>query len=188
MPGEPGIVGGRPVPPTTGGRPATGLPRSTVVGNERPYGRPATGGTAGPHMGGGGGAGGGQGAAAGRRLASESGGVVGGRPQQNGRAAGRPFTPGGSGLVRGGQNRPGAGGPPVVGGRPAGNGTGDERREERGGRRPDYLVEDEETWQQGRKKPVVPRSSTDPRNRRTRRHRCAPGVDGPCGAVPWGRP
>ncbi|MGW1933856.1 hypothetical protein ACWCPG_31875, partial [Streptomyces sp. NPDC001919] len=58
-----------------------------------------------------------------------------GRPAQRAAAAGgtaRPFTPGGSGLVRGGSTQPG-------------------EREETKGERPDYLVEDEETWQQGRR-------------------------------------
>ncbi|MDV9191634.1 hypothetical protein R6L23_26075, partial [Streptomyces sp. SR27] len=70
----------------------------------------------------------------GRRLAGEAGGVVGGKAQRAGAAGGtgRPFTPGGSGLVRGGATKPGD-------------------REEQNGERPDYLVEDEETWQQGRR-------------------------------------
>ncbi|MFJ7065353.1 hypothetical protein [Streptomyces sp. NPDC101115] len=154
LPQEHGIVGGRPVPPTTGGRNATGIPRSTVIGGEQPYGRGGAGGVPGPHTGGGSGAG--NGTAAGRRLASEQGGVVGGRPQQRGQAGGRPFTPGGSGLVRGGQGQPGTGTGPVVG-RPAAGGTGDDGRDERRARRPDYLVEDEETWQQqNKKRPIVP--------------------------------
>ncbi|MFJ9813303.1 hypothetical protein ACIRTB_34310 [Streptomyces sp. NPDC101158] len=133
LPREPGIVGGRPMPPA-GGRPATGLPRGTVVGNEQAYGRGGMGGAAGPHGVGGGSGGHG---AAGRRLASEQGGVVGGRPQKGGQAGSRPFTPGGSGLVRPGQS------------------DDDDRGQEQAGERPDYLVEDEETWQQG-KRPIVP--------------------------------
>ncbi|MFD7979974.1 hypothetical protein [Streptomyces sp. NPDC059071] len=155
LPQEHGIVGGRPVPPTTGGRNATGIPRSTVIGGEQTYGRPVSGGAPVPHTGGGV-SGGGNGTAAGRRLASEQGGVVGGRPQQRGQAGGRPFTPGGSGLIRGGQGQPGAGAGPVVG-RPAVGGTGEDHRDERRTRRPDYLVEDEETWQQHNpKRPIVP--------------------------------
>ncbi|MEV0453265.1 hypothetical protein [Streptomyces sp. NPDC050600] len=152
-PRETGIVGGRQVTPTNG-RPATGIPRSTVIGNEQVHGRGATGGAMGPHAGGGGGAGG---TAAGRRLAMEQGGVVGGRAQKTGQAGSRPFTPGGTGLVRGGQTGSGTG--PVAGRgagmHGAGARSGDDRREERGGERPDYLVEDEETWQQG-KRPIVP--------------------------------
>ncbi|MFE0653612.1 hypothetical protein ACFVZH_34130 [Streptomyces sp. NPDC059534] len=136
-----GISGGRQVPNTTG-RPSTGIPRSTVVGNE-PTGRNGSGMGRGP-MGGGhgmggpmGGAGSQNGISGGRRLAGESGGVVGGKAQRAGAAggaggAGRPFTAGGSGLVRGGATKPGD-------------------REEQNGERPDYLVEDEETWQQGRR-------------------------------------
>ncbi|MEK9523223.1 hypothetical protein MIU24_28080 [Streptomyces venezuelae] len=131
-----GISGGRAVPNTTG-RPQTGLPRSTVIGTEPGRGTgmgraPMGGGAMGGPMGG---AGAGQhGITGGRRLAGEAGGVVGGRAQRATAAGGtaRPFTPGGSGLVRGGSTQPG-------------------EREETKGERPDYLVEDEETWQQGRR-------------------------------------
>ena len=34
MPKENGIMGGRPVTPSTGGRPAVGIPRGMVIGNE----------------------------------------------------------------------------------------------------------------------------------------------------------
>ncbi|MEU1227061.1 hypothetical protein [Streptomyces sp. NPDC005828] len=135
MPRE-GISGGRAVPHTTG-RPQTGIPRSTVIGNE-PAGQNRTG--MGRAMGGGHGMGGPMGGAAGqngisggRRLAGESGGVVGGKAQRTGGVGtGKPFTAGGSGLVRGNAAKP-------------------DEREEQNGERPDYLVEDEETWQQGRR-------------------------------------
>ncbi|MFH8425529.1 WXG100 family type VII secretion target [Streptomyces sp. NPDC018038] len=131
-----GISGGKAVPNTMG-RPQTGLPRSTVIGTEPGRGTgmgraPMGGGAMGGPMGG---AGAGQnGITGGRRLAGEAGGVVGGRAQRAAAAGGtaRPFTPGGSGLVRGGSTQPG-------------------EREETKGERPDYLVEDEETWQQGRR-------------------------------------
>ncbi|MFH8710773.1 hypothetical protein [Streptomyces zaomyceticus] len=132
-----GISGGKAVP--NAGRPQTGLPRSTVIGAEQ-GGRNATG--MGRGMGGGmggpmgGGMGAGQnGISGGRRLAGETGGVVGGKAQRAGTTGtgARPFTPGGSGLVRGGSTQAG------------------DRREETNGERPDYLVEDEETWQQGRR-------------------------------------
>jgi hypothetical protein len=72
-----------------------------------------------------------QGIVGGRRLASEPGGVV-GNPRQS--AVGGTFTPGGSGLTR----APGA---------VRGNGPGqDEEPRTRRSDRPDYLVEDEETW------------------------------------------
>ncbi|WP_426364110.1 WXG100 family type VII secretion target [Streptomyces sp. E-08] len=137
MPRE-GISGGRQVPSTTG-RPQTGIPRSTVVGNEPTGQNNRTGmgrGMGGSHgMGGSmGGATGQSGITGGRRLAGETGGVVGGKAQRAGAAGGgKPFTAGGSGLVRGGNAaKPG-------------------EREEQNGERPDYLVEDEETWQQGRR-------------------------------------
>jgi hypothetical protein len=116
----------------------------------------------GPGMGGGpmGGPGGGQnGISGGRRLAVETGGVVGGRPQQPGAVSARPFTPGGSGLVRGGTSG-GAGtgtGPVGRGGGVAAGAHGvGSRREDSNGERPDYLVEDEETWQQGGRRVAPP--------------------------------
>lgn len=139
MPRDTGIVGGRPVPPNSG-RPAGGLPRGTVIGTEGGgYGRGMAGGGMG--AGGVGGIGGQGGTAAGRRLAMETGGVVGGRAQHTGQASARPFTQGGSGLVRGGQ--PGAR-------------SADDRHDERNGERPDYLVEDEETWQPGSRRVAPP--------------------------------
>lgn len=139
-----GVSGGRAVPSTTG-RPATGIPRGTVIGTEQSGRGSAMGRGMGGVMGGpmGGGMGAGQnGISGGRRLAGETGGVVGGkaqRPGATGAAAGaRPFTPGGSGLVRGGST-------------PAGR-----EREEQNGERPDYLVEDEETWQQGSRRAAPP--------------------------------
>ncbi|MEV7567650.1 WXG100 family type VII secretion target [Streptomyces tanashiensis] len=143
MPRE-GISGGQRVPSTTG-RPQTGIPRSTVIGNE-PNGQNRTGmgrGMGGAHGMGGpmGGASGQSGISGGRRLAGESGGVVGGKAQRAGGAGGagggKPFTAGGSGLVRGNAAKPGD-------------------REEQNGERPDYLVEDEETWQQGNRRVAPP--------------------------------
>ncbi|MFE7426640.1 hypothetical protein [Streptomyces sp. NPDC057545] len=149
LPQDSGIVGGRPVAQPSG-RPTAGLPRGTVVGGESTHaGRGMTG--YGPGMGGVGGSGQ-SGAAGGRRLAGEVGGMV-GRPQQPGSTGARPFTPGGTGLVRG----TGDGGR-VAGqmGRGAASNVrpGDSRRDER--ERPDYLVEDDETWQQGDRRVVPP--------------------------------
>ncbi|MEU6313896.1 WXG100 family type VII secretion target [Streptomyces sp. NPDC047014] len=139
-PRDSGIVGGRPVS-TTG--PGTGVPRGTVIG-EGPHqtGRPMGGGVMGPGVGGGH-YGGQSGIPAGRRLASEPGGVIGGR--QSG-VVGQPFTQGGSGLVR---NGAGAVGPMGAHAQPPAP-----RRGGRQGERPDYLAEDEETWQGNRR--VVP--------------------------------
>ncbi|MFF0060715.1 WXG100 family type VII secretion target [Streptomyces sp. NPDC005279] len=159
MPRE-GIVGGRPVPPNTG-RPTGGIPRGTVIGNEGttnargPMGR---GGTAGMHGGGPMGGASQSGISGGRRLASEAGGVVGGRPQQPGKNSARPFTPGGSGLVRG-ANSDGAAHPGQTsraGAIPPGSHGANSRRDEWNGERPDYLSEDEETWQQGNRRVVPP--------------------------------
>ncbi|MFD8793765.1 WXG100 family type VII secretion target [Streptomyces vinaceus] len=140
-PRDSGIMGGRAV--TTSG-PNAGIPRGTVIGSEGTQtGRGMMGG--GPHGGGGAHTGGVSGAQA-RRLASEPGGIVGGRQSvAGGRLAtgGQPFTQGGSGLVR---NGGGAMGHAGAGMRSTGN-----RREDQGGERPDYLVEDEETWQGNRR-------------------------------------
>ncbi|MFF9428961.1 hypothetical protein [Streptomyces sp. NPDC014746] len=146
VPGMPreGISGGRQVPSTMG-RPQTGIPRSTVVGNE-PAGQNQNRTGMGRGMGGAHGMGGSMGGATGqggitggRRLAGESGGVVGGKAQRAGAAGGgKPFTAGGSGLVRGG------------------NAAKPDEREEQNGERPDYLVEDEETWQQGNRRVAPP--------------------------------
>ncbi|WP_158712334.1 hypothetical protein [Streptomyces sp. NRRL F-5135] len=136
-PAERGITGGRPVPPASGRSGA--LPRGMVVGGESPvHGRPPM------AHGAGGGLGGGpaQSGMTGRRLAGENGGIVGGRPQQPG-TGGRAFTPGGTGLVRNGAT------PPRVGKAP-------KRRDETTGERPDYLVEDEETWQRSGRRIVPP--------------------------------
>ncbi|MFD5423295.1 hypothetical protein ACFWJT_35430 [Streptomyces sp. NPDC127069] len=141
-PRDTGIVGGRPI--STGG-PSAGISRGTVIGGEGPH----AGGRGMPGMMGGG-LGGPQGAhggsTAGRRLATEPGGVAGGRQAAAGR---QPFTQGGSGLVRNGS---GAGGAMGHGG--AGAHAPSSRRGGQRGDRPDYLAEDEETWQGGRR--VVP--------------------------------
>ncbi|MGW1886721.1 WXG100 family type VII secretion target [Streptomyces sp. NPDC001970] len=157
VPRESGITGGRPVPQNTG-RPTGGLPRGMVVGNEGIHGRTPTGGTSAGSIHGP--TGGQNGIAAGRRLAYETGGVVGGRPgQQPGATGSRPFTPGGTGLVRNGAEggtRAGAGQGSRSGMMPhSTHGAGrnqDERREER----PDHLVEDEETWQRDSRRVVPP--------------------------------
>ncbi|MEV7088732.1 hypothetical protein AB0O07_23080 [Streptomyces sp. NPDC093085] len=148
LPQQNGITGGRPVPQNPG-RPTGGIPRGTVIGGESSQARGQAQGRvpgAMPH-GGGTGAGSGRGGMmSGRRLASETGGVVGGR---QGTSQGRPFTPGGSGLVRNGQS--GRMGGTVPGARNAAP-----RRDREDAERPDYLVEDEETWQQGRRRIVPP--------------------------------
>ncbi|MER7465508.1 hypothetical protein [Streptomyces sp. NPDC097981] len=136
-PRDSGIMGGRQVP-TSG--PSAGIPRGTVIGNEGTQtGRGTMGG---PHGGGAHGSGV-SGSPAGRRLTSEPGGIVGGRQAAASRrlaTGGQPFTQGGSGLVR----NSGAMGH-------AGTHAPGRRREDQGGERPDYLVEDEETWQGNRR-------------------------------------
>ncbi|MFH8979447.1 hypothetical protein [Streptomyces varsoviensis] len=143
-----GIVGGRPLP-SPGGGPVSRIPRGTVIGAEpglgggTAQGRPLMGHGLGP----GASPGGPSGAPSGRRVSSESGGVVGGNPQRRpGAGTGETFTPGGSGLVRGnaaGSVPPGRGpvAPP-----PGSRSRKNKPAGTRPGERPDYLVEDEETW------------------------------------------
>ncbi|CAM5528736.1 hypothetical protein [Streptomyces abikoensis] len=154
-----GIVGGRPtprgpsVPTQSPGRvPAFGTEPSPRQGQARPPMVPGTGfgGVPGPATGS-------SGAGTGRARATEPGGVVGGRPGGGSSA----FTPGGTGLVRGagaGESRNNASGRNgMMGGfmpTTGVNGAASERRS--GGRRPDYLVEDEETWSQDGKRVVPP--------------------------------
>jgi hypothetical protein len=81
-------------------------------------------------------------------LAKRGGGVIG---KSAGRAGGS-FTEGGSGL---GRNRPN----PNADGRPgtamgAGGAAGTRKKDRKDGTRPDYLVEDEDTWANSR--PVNP--------------------------------
>ncbi|GAA3759898.1 hypothetical protein [Streptomyces tremellae] len=167
LPRENGIIGGRPVQ-SPSGRPPAGLPRGLVVGGEEGTNgaggqRPMMGrGMPGMHMGGQGGfAAGRNGLVGGRRLASETGGAV-GRPAQSGRLGESAFTRGGSGLVREGSardqgtagERPGQAG---RAGAPPHGGSGSRRRKgDRSTERPDYLIEEEETWQQGDRRVVPP--------------------------------
>ncbi|EFL15445.1 hypothetical protein [Streptomyces sp. C] len=139
-PRDTGIVGGRPI---VSGGPSAGIPRGTVIGADGPHagGRAVPGmmggGFGSPHNSPGG-------SATGRRLAVELGGVVGGRQAA---AGSQPFTQGGSGLVRGaGVGALGHGG--------TASPTPSRRRGGQMGDRPDYLAEDEETWQGNRR--VVP--------------------------------
>ncbi|WP_149181474.1 WXG100 family type VII secretion target [Streptomyces sp. TRM49041] len=139
-PRDAGVIGGRPVPHPSA-RPTGGIPRGTVIGGEGggqvrpPMGHSAGGMNGGPRPGQGG-------APVGRRLASEAGGVVGGRPVQPGVTGGRPFSQGGSGLVSG-----------SVPGTPA---RPSSRRESTRGERRGYLAEDEETWSQNNRRVAPP--------------------------------
>ncbi|MDX3092342.1 hypothetical protein PV620_29625 [Streptomyces sp. ME02-6978a] len=150
-----GIVGGRPV--ANAGRPTGGIPRGTVVGKDNLQGRTSMGravsssssisrpNSPGTIQGNG------------RRLASEAGGIVGARPGQPGRTGSRPFTSGGSGLLRSPANASDAA-HGVTTGRAVGPGTpsGTRKVQQRDGQRPDYLVEDEETWTRGNRASLPP--------------------------------
>ncbi|MDF3294077.1 WXG100 family type VII secretion target [Streptomyces silvisoli] len=141
-PGGDGIVGG--IPSRNGtSTPSTRMPRATVIGGEGESTTPRGSMFRGPM-------GAGMGAAErgligpGRRLASEPGGVVG---EVRASASGaREFTPGGSGLVREGR---GTGMLPSAGDRSV-------TRRRTSTARPDYLEEDEETWDVSRQDVVPP--------------------------------
>ncbi|WP_129306233.1 hypothetical protein [Streptomyces sp. L2] len=155
-PRETGIVGGRPV--TSGGRMSNGIPRGTVIGKENAQGRMPMGRGMSPGAPAGGAARPGSTAIGGRRLASESGGVLGGRPGQPGRNSGRPFTPGGSGLVRPPTDSSEAERGTAIGrtGAPGSRPSGTRNAQRQEGQRPDYLIEDDETWT-GESRRTLPR-------------------------------
>lgn len=148
-----GIIGGRPVPPNEG-RPTTGIPRSNVFGGDHVQGRPPM--SPGTGIGAGGPGPGRTGVVGGRRLTGEPGGAIGRQPHQSGRMDGRPFTPGGAGLVRGS----GAGeSPRSVMGSPATvpqSSRGNTHRDENQPDRSNHLSEDEETWQPDQRRIVPP--------------------------------
>jgi hypothetical protein len=167
LPTSNGVAGGRPQPVT--GQPSKGIPRGKVMGAEGvtnsrgttsgqgPTGaRPTTMGATGAP----------RGESAGRRVAGatgEKGGIVGGRPQPQGRANSRSFSSGGSGLVRGQGSAAGASPEETNRTGQAGRGGAtpqgthpDGRRDKETGERPDYLVEGEETWQPETRRNVPP--------------------------------
>ncbi|WP_051717761.1 WXG100 family type VII secretion target [Streptomyces megasporus] len=140
-PGNNGVIGGT---PRQVGTPASGLPRGAVAGGDHAtMGRPMGG-----HPGAaGGGSSVNRGMPLGRPMASQPGGTV-GTPRSTGNH-GRAFTPGGTGLVRGGAVTPGMAARPTNTSPPR-----EDRR--RGNDRPDYLAEDEETWASGQRNVVPP--------------------------------
>lgn len=159
-PRETGITGGRPVMPGTGRMP-NGIPQGTVIGGKDTQGRaPITRGLT-PGIPGGASSGSANGSGLGRRLASEDGGVMGNRAVQPGRSPVRPFTPGGSGLVRpasvsgspsasSSQDRTG------MPGRPTPTGATPPRHGQQQGERPDSLVEDHQTWPRNDRRSLPP--------------------------------
>lgn len=154
LPREAGITGGRPVS-SNPGRAASGIPRGTVIGKEGVQSRAPTGRGMPPGSTFAGGPRPANGLVGGRRLASETGGGVGNRSGRPGRG-GRPFTAGGSGLVRPSSgptdpSRSGISGRVPAADRPAR--TGEEQQE---GARPDYLVEEEETWRPDSRRALPP--------------------------------
>ncbi|MDQ0984445.1 uncharacterized protein YukE [Streptomyces sp. V2I9] len=135
LPHDSGIVGGRPMPPNATGA-GRGVPRGLVVGGEgTPGARGPMGHTPGMGAGGGGARPGASGG--GRRYASEAGGIVAGKPRQTNRPGVHPVAGGGA-VARPTSNTPAA------------------RRDERGTDRPDYLIEDEDTWKQNGRRIVPP--------------------------------
>ena len=154
---ETGIIGGRPVS-SASSRPHSGISSGTVIGKEGAQGRtvmPRAIAGQGPIAGGSGGT---RGMPGGRRLASEPGPSVGTR-QQIGRSSGWPFTPGGTGLIRpstkpAGPSRESTAGAAHTQG--AITQSHDSRKDREKGQRPNYLVEDEETWVRDDRRPLPP--------------------------------
>ncbi|WP_367123980.1 hypothetical protein [Streptomyces phytohabitans] len=151
--GRNGIYGGQPTSRMAPTSSASRIPRGTVIGSEStgnpPMGRGSTatgGSTAAPMRGG---------ASAGspaRRLSSAPGGVLGNPRAAAGNQRSRTFTPGGTGLVHGGNvDRNNA-----IGSAPRGQSPSGRDRERSDARRPEYLVEDEETWSAGRRDSAPP--------------------------------
>ncbi|CAM5373727.1 hypothetical protein GCM10010261_42870 [Streptomyces pilosus] len=156
-PRETGIVGGRPVSAAPG-RPSGPIPQGTVIGGgNASAGSHMVRGVGAGAMGGGGFLPGQTGGVVGRRLASETGGMVGNRPIQGGVAA-RPFTPGGSGLVRPSNSTSSSPHAAAPTGRttPPRTPSSASRDDERRGDRPDYLTEEEETWVSGSRRGLPP--------------------------------
>ncbi|WP_158939388.1 hypothetical protein [Streptomyces sp. NRRL S-87] len=131
-----GIVGGRQVPAGKG--PAAGIPRGTVIGGEPGQAGRAQEGYA---------------RAGGAARAGVPNSPVGAGQQGRSSATGRPFTQGGSGLVRGQSSGAPSGLQGMRSTSPQSQ-SGTER--ERPGNRPDYLAEDEETWLPGNRRVVPP--------------------------------
>ncbi len=154
LPREPGVIGGRPVPPNSG-RSMPGIPHGNVIGGEHMQGRPPMGSGGVPGTGGAGPVR--PGVVGGRRLTGEAGGAIGRQLPQPGSASGRPFTPGGTGLVRGSASGEPSGS--TTTGRPAPmpSGTrGSSSRDENRSDRPNHLSEEEETWQLDPRRVVPP--------------------------------
>uniref|UniRef100_A0AAU2V3N0 Translation initiation factor IF-2 n=1 Tax=Streptomyces sp. NBC_00003 TaxID=2903608 RepID=A0AAU2V3N0_9ACTN len=154
--GTSGISGGRPAPAVPG-RPATGTSRGLVMGGEGTAGRGAAGNAMAPGVPSGRVTSGRQGTVGG---GARDGGIIGGQAERPGRTPTRSATPGGSAVARGG----------IVGGRPQGTSRSGVTRNgaqsgatprpaaprSRGGTRPGYLVEDEETWRPDNRRIVPP--------------------------------
>ncbi|WP_101257998.1 WXG100 family type VII secretion target [Streptomyces barkulensis] len=124
------------------------LPRGTVVGAEHgTTGRPPGGAAGTGAIGSGAGSG-----STGRRPGTTTGGGAVGAPRNTPGQGGavRPFTPGGSGLARGGTGGTGGSGQSTTGAVPRGGSTSPREENRKDSRRPDYLTEDEETWRTGR--------------------------------------
>ncbi|MFF2628783.1 WXG100 family type VII secretion target [Kitasatospora griseola] len=146
IPGGGGYSGGSAGAGRTGGTTAT--PTGTgQAGQAGQAGRAGASGMGGGMPHGGAGAGGARGKAGGGArgsgLVNRAGGTVGGR---RGPAAGGEFTPGGTGLRARGER--GADGRAGQGGFGGGQG-GANRKGKPQGKRPDYLIEDEDTWTSG---------------------------------------
>ncbi|MEV6206033.1 WXG100 family type VII secretion target [Kitasatospora sp. NPDC051914] len=148
LPGRGGTAGGAGRGGATGpgGRTGGGAGGAGTGGGTGRPGMPGMGGMPGAGAAGAGGKG--AGGKGGSGLVRRGGGVIGGA---KGGTGGRAFTEGGSGI---GKGRAGQGGAPG-GGFHGGNAATGKKKDKNNGQRPDYLVEDEETWRGGSANPPV---------------------------------
>ncbi|MEV4558966.1 hypothetical protein AB0K51_18525 [Kitasatospora sp. NPDC049285] len=155
--GEEGMLGGSGIGSNRAGFTGSNASKSGAFGAGGMGGANGPGGIGGGAGGAGAGGAGGSGAGgrSGGSLTSKAGGVIGESTRST--AGGRSFTEGGSGI---GRSRPGQGagagqaGGPGQGGAgqgqgAAGHGQAGKKDKKKGKDRPDYLVEDEETWASG---------------------------------------
>ncbi|MCM3264579.1 hypothetical protein M3765_11140 [Streptomyces thermoviolaceus] len=158
LPRESGIFGGRPVSSGVG-RAYNNIGRGTVIGSEAVQGRTSMPRTLHSQGLAPGATGSNRGTPSPRRLTSGPEGIIGSRQAQQKRAAGKPFTPGGSGLLRTSSSsleQPHGAGADRAQTPSAATRPQDSQSDRKQGQRPGYLVEDDETWVHDNRRPLPP--------------------------------
>ncbi|WP_420783434.1 hypothetical protein [Streptomyces sp. LPB2020-019-1HS] len=158
-PRESGILGGRPVS-TGSGQAYNSIGRGTVIGSSNTQGRTGIPRPLQAHGPSAGSSSATKGLPSAKRMAFEPGPNTGGRQPQSRRGAGRPFTAGGSGLVRASSNAAEQSQGQVTGRTQVGKAVtqrpDSHEKREQPSQRPSYLVEDEETWVHDSRRPLPP--------------------------------